>query len=74
MNPNARKVHSAQMSVGDPASHPAFAGNVAAIDTIPFFFPADRSPGGREWDYHNNAESFLLIGEAAGREMLRLFK
>lgn len=74
MNANTRKVHAAQLAVGDPAKHPALAGNVATIDTIPFYFPADRSPGGREWDYHNNAESFLLIGEAMGREMLRLIK
>jgi hypothetical protein len=31
-------------------------------------------PGGREWDYQNNAESFLLIGEAMGTEMRRLLK
>lgn len=58
----------------DPAKHPDFAGNVASIDTIPFFFPKDKSPGGREWDYFNNAESFLLIGEATGKAMLELMK
>lgn len=74
MQPNTRKVHDAQLAVSDPARHPEFAGNVASIDTIPFFFPKEKSPGGREWDYHNNAESFLLIGQAMGREMLRLTK
>jgi lysophospholipase L1-like esterase len=74
MTPNTRKVHDAQMAVGDPAKYPAFADNVASIDTIPFYFPKDKSPGGREWDYHNNAESFLLIGEAMGREMSRLIQ
>ena len=72
MNANVRKVHDAQMAVGDPAKHPAFKGNVASIDTIPFFFPKEKSPGGREWDYSNNADSFLLIGEAMGKAMLEL--
>ncbi len=39
MAPNSRKVHDAQMAVSDPAKHPEFKGNVASIDTIPFFFP-----------------------------------
>lgn len=71
MTPRQRKVHDAQMEAGNP-NHPGFAGNVATVDTEPFYFSIERSPGGREWDYRRNAESFLLIGEAAGREMLRL--
>ncbi|MGL6096473.1 MAG: sialate O-acetylesterase, partial [Fimbriiglobus sp.] len=71
-NPNVKKVRAAQLAVADPAKHPELGGAVAAIDTVPFYFPADRSPGGREWDYRNNAESFLLIGEAMGTEMVRL--
>lgn len=72
MTANTRKVYDAQMAVGDPAKYAAFKGNVASIDTIPFYFPKEKSPGGREWDYYNNAESLLLIGEAMGREMLWL--
>ncbi len=68
MRPNARKVHDAQIAVGKVS------GNVTSIDTIPFFFPKEESPGGRESDYHHNVDSFLLIGEAMGREMLRLVK
>lgn len=64
MTPNARKVHDAQMAVANTIPH------TAAIDTIPFFFPKDKSPGGREWDFHNNAESFLLIGETMGKGMI----
>ena len=74
MQPAIRKVHDAQMAVGDPGKHPEFKGNVASIDTIPFFFAKEKSPGGREWDYYNNAESFLLIGEALGRAMIDLTK
>ena len=72
MVPNTRKVHDAQMAVGDPVKHPEFKGNVASVDTIPFFFPKEKSSGGREWDFSNNAESFLLIGEAMGQAMLEL--
>jgi alpha-galactosidase len=68
MAPNIRKVHEAQMAIAKTIP------NVSSIDTIPFFFPKEKSPGGREWDYQNNAASFLLIGEAMGREMLGHFK
>ena len=66
MQPNQRKVHDAQMAVGKSLS------GVASIDTVPFFFPKEESPGGREWDYSNNAGTFLEIGEAMGRAMLEL--
>jgi len=74
MVPNTRKVHDAQMAVADPVKHPEFKGNVASVDTIPFFFPKEKSSGGREWDFCNNAESFLLIGEAMGQAMMELLK
>jgi lysophospholipase L1-like esterase len=66
MTPNTRKVHDAQMAAAKSIPR------VASVDTLPFFFPKDKSPGGREWDYSNNAESFLLIGEAMGRSMIEL--
>ena len=72
MTPDTRKVHTAQMAVADPAKHPELKDNIASIDTMPFFFPKEKSPGGREWDYYNNAESFLLIGEAMGKAMVEL--
>lgn len=68
MQPDARKVHDAQMAVGKSLKH------VATIDTIPFYFPKEKSPGGREWDYQNNAESFLLIGDAMGKAMIGLLE
>jgi len=68
MNSDQRKVHAAQMAVAQTSP------NVVAIDTIPFFFLKEKSPGGREWDWHSNAESFLLIGATMGKEMLRLQK
>jgi lysophospholipase L1-like esterase len=66
MTPQTRKVHDAQMAVAKAMP------KVASIDTLPFFVPKEKSPGGREWDYHNNARSFLLIGEAMGKAILEL--
>jgi hypothetical protein len=68
MRADARKVHDAQMAVAEKVER------VTSVDTIPFYAPTDRSPFGREWDYHNNAETFLLIGEAMGIAMLKLLK
>jgi len=66
MTPNARKVHDVQMAAANASNH------IASIDTIPFYFPKEKSPGGREWDWYNNAGSFLLIGEAMGKAMVEL--
>jgi lysophospholipase L1-like esterase len=68
MSAGQRAVHTAQMTVGNELP------NVASIDTVPFFFPKESSPGGREWDFHNHAESFLLTGEAMAKAMLGLLK
>ncbi len=66
MQPGQRTVHTAQMNVAKTTAR------VASIDTAPFYFPKEKSPGGREWDFHNHAEPFLLIGKAAGKAMLEL--
>lgn len=72
MSGNIQKVFKGQMDMGDPAKYPEFAGNVKCIDTRKFWPDAKLSLKGREWDYKNNAETFLRIGEALGREMLEL--
>lgn len=63
-----RTIHQAQMNAAGTIP------GVASIDTVPFVFPKEKSPGGREWDYSNHAESFLLIGEAMGHAMIQLEK
>lgn len=68
------KIHDAQMAVGDPAKYPEFAGNVKSLDTKPFLRAPNLSPGGYATVYHSNAESFLEIGEAAGKAMLELIR
>ncbi|MFM7182836.1 MAG: sialate O-acetylesterase [Verrucomicrobiales bacterium] len=68
MNADQRQVYDAQLAAGKSIP------GVATIEAIPFFFPKKESPGGREWDFYENAESFLLIGEAMGKAMLDLTK
>ena len=62
----------AQMAVGDPKQHPEFAGNVASVDTRDFWREIDESPRDQDYHYHRNPETYLLIGEAMGRAMVRL--
>lgn len=62
----------AQMAVGDPRQHPEFAGNVASVDTRDYWREVNESPRSQDYHYHRNAETYLLIGEAAGRAMVRL--
>lgn len=55
------------------ASRDEFKGTVAFVPTADFARPADQSPNvshGHHW--FGNAESYFLIGDALGREMLKL--
>jgi len=72
--PNLQKVMAAQLAAGNPEKYPQFAGNVLSVDTRPFFYPPEKSPGGYSYIYFNNALSYLQIGEAMGRAMLDLLK
>jgi hypothetical protein len=73
MTPHQQKVFDAQMAVGNKAAHPEFDGNVVSIDTRPMRRPLEQSPGGRD-AYKGNAESYLGIGEAMGKAMLKLLE
>jgi alpha-galactosidase len=65
-------VWAAQMAVGDPKQHPEFAGTVASVDTRDFWREVEESPRGQDYHYNRNAETYLLVGEAMGRAMVRL--
>jgi len=65
------KVFEAQMAVGDPAKYPEFKGTVTSIDTRPMCRPKEQNPGGRD-RYSGNAESYLEIGDAMAKAMLKL--
>jgi len=66
------RIHKAQMAVGDAKRHPEYAGNVASVDTRPFWREVDESPTNQDYHYHRNAETYLRIGDALGRAMVRL--
>jgi len=74
MNANTKKIHDAQMAVGNQDKYPEFADNVKSIDTRLFYRAPELSPGAPAFCYNTNAESYLEIGEAMGRAMLELFK
>jgi hypothetical protein len=65
-------VWEAQMAVGDSKQHPELAGSVASVDTRDFWREREESPAGQDYHYNRNAETYLLVGEAMGRAMVRL--
>jgi alpha-galactosidase len=69
---SAETIFNAQMSVGDPAKHPEFAGTVRAVDTRPFYRAPEVSPRNQSFHYHGNAETFMLVGEAMGKAMVEM--
>ncbi|MEE2888560.1 MAG: sialate O-acetylesterase, partial [Planctomycetota bacterium] len=66
------KIWNAQMAVGDPRKHPEFAGTVTSVDIRDFWREVEESPRSQDYHYNRNAESYMLIGEAIGRAMVRL--
>jgi len=66
------RILEAQMAVGDPKKHPAFAGTVASVDTRDFWREVDESPRSQDYHYNRNAETYMLVGDALGRAMVRL--
>jgi Bacterial Ig-like domain len=69
---SADTIWKAQMAVGDPAKHPEFAGSVASVDTRGYWRDEDESPGSQSFHYNNNAETYMLTGDALARAMLGL--
>ncbi len=66
------KILEAQMAVGDPQKHPELAGTVASVDTRRFWREVEESPKSEDYHYNRNAETYVLIGDALGREMVEL--
>ena len=67
-----QRIHKAQMAVGDPKKHPEFAGTVASVDIRDFWREIDESPKGEDYHYNRNAETYMLVGDALGRAMVKL--
>jgi len=66
------KIHAAQMAISDPVKHPEFAGNVASADTLAYWRTIEESPVNQGYHYNRNAETFMLVGDAMGRAMIKL--
>jgi len=66
------KILQAQMAVGDPKKHPECAGTVASVDTRDFWREVDESPMSQDYHYNRNAETYMLVGDALGRAMVKL--
>lgn len=71
---SADTIFNAQMNVSDPSKHPKFGGNVASVDTRPFYRPPEISPRNQGFHYHGNAETYMLVGEGMGKAMVDLLK
>jgi len=67
-----RAIMAAQLAVGNPVKHPEFAGTVASVDTRDYWREVDESPKGEDYHYNRNAETYLRVGDALGRAMVRL--
>lgn len=65
-------VFDAQMAVSDPKQHPEFAEEVATVDTRSFWRSRANSPTGVDYHYNKNAETYVLTGDALGREMVKM--
>jgi alpha-galactosidase len=72
MADNFKTIWAAQMAVGDPKQHPEFAGTVASADTRDFWREVEESPREQDYHYNRNPETYLLVGEAMGRAMVRM--
>lgn len=56
------------------AARPEFSGNVALVDTRPFWKDSLESPSTQVHHYNRNAGTFFLMGNAMGQAMISLLK
>lgn len=70
-----KTVAAAQLAVsGDKGKYPEFRGNVLTVETRDFWRPAEASPRNQGFHYNQNAETYMLVGEALGQGMIRLLE
>lgn len=75
MKGNALAVAKAQLAVsGEKGKYTEFADNVKTVETRDFWRPADISPRNQDFHYNQNAETYMLVGEAMGKAMVELQK
>lgn len=72
---NALTVANAQLAVsGDKGKYPEFRGNVLTVETRDLWREAEVSPKNQGYHYNQNAETYMLVGEALGKGMVELLK
>ena len=72
---NTLTVANAQLAVsGDEGKYPEFNGNVQTVETRDFWRSAEESPMNQGYHYNQNAETYLDVGQAIGRGMIKLLK
>ncbi len=66
-------VAEAQLAVsGDKGKYPEFKGNVLTVETRDYWPKVEESPRNQGFHYHGNAETYMRVGEAMGRGMVKL--
>lgn len=72
---NALTVANAQLAVcGSTGKYPEFKGNVITVETRDYFPDPEQSPRNQGFHYHQNAGTYMQIGEAMGKGMVELLE
>ena len=75
MSGHALTVANAQLAVsGEKGKYAEFKGNVKAVETRDFWRDVEVSPRNQRFHYNQNAETYMLVGEALGKGMVELLK
>jgi len=70
-----KTVAEAQLAVSDDkGKYPNFKGSVKTVETRGFWREPEMSPRNQGFHYNQNAETYMLVGEALGKGMLELLK
>lgn len=68
-------VANAQLNVsGETGKYPEFANNVLTVETRQYWKDASVSPRNQDFHYNGNAETYLMVGDALGRGMVKLLE
>ena len=59
---------------GEKGKYPEFKGNVKTVETRDFWRDAEVSPRNQGFHYNQNAETYMLVGEALGKGMIELLE
>jgi len=75
MSGNALTVANAQLAVsGNEDKYSEFMGNVKTVETRGFWRSVEVSPRNQGFHYNQNAETYMLVGEALGKGMIELLE